>query len=234
MQFRSFRRSAKERRGFRPGSYVLLGLHAAGAGVAGGLPAGIFGVPPDQQLWRVAGPGMASVYSMIMNCGGYVWVESARAEGTPVTVGLPEVGGTGLGVAESADEEASLPKVSGGTVVILEDEAGVRELAARILRERGYRVLEAQNGAEALAGLRGGNFRADLLLTDVVVPDVGIGDLEREVHTILPDLPILYMSGYPRDDILDRGLLSRDQPFIQKPFSTEQLVKEVGRLISGS
>jgi two-component SAPR family response regulator len=74
----------------------------------------------------------------------------------------------------------------------------------------------------------------DLLLTDVVIPDVGIVDLEREVHHLMPDLPILYMSGYPRDDILDRGLLRREQPFIQKPFSTEQLVKEVGRMLPGS
>jgi two-component SAPR family response regulator len=73
-----------------------------------------------------------------------------------------------------------------------------------------------------------------LLLTDVVIPDVGIVDLERAVHDLLPDLPILYMSGYPRDDILDRGLLRSEQPFIQKPFSAEQLVKEVGRMIPGS
>jgi two-component system cell cycle sensor histidine kinase/response regulator CckA len=117
--------------------------------------------------------------------------------------------------------------------MILEDEAGVRELAARILRERGYRVLEAESGAAALAALRDGSRRADLLLTDVVVPDIGVVDLEREVHHLLPGLPILYMSGYPRDDILDRGLLRSEQPFIQKPFSTEQLVLEVGRMISG-
>ena len=82
---------AKERRGFRPGSYVLLGLHASGAGVAGGLPAGIFGVPPDQQLWRVAGPGMASVYSMIMNCGGYVWVAHEGRDAIAFELYFPRV-----------------------------------------------------------------------------------------------------------------------------------------------
>jgi PAS domain S-box-containing protein len=177
------------------------------------------------------GLGLATVYGIVKQSGGYVWVESARSEGTTVTVCLPEVGRKGLGSAEAVEEQASPPLTRGGTVVILEDEAGVRELAARILRERGYRVLEAQTGAEALAGLRDRASRADLLLTDVVVPDVGIGDLEREVHALLPNLPILYMSGYPRDDILDRGLLRREQPFIQKPFNSEQLVKEVGRMI---
>jgi PAS domain S-box-containing protein len=180
------------------------------------------------------GLGLATVYGIVKQSGGYVWVESARSEGTTVTVCLPEAGGKAAGSEQAADRQASLPKARGGTVVILEAEAGGRELAARILRELGYQVLEAENGAEALAGLRGGGPRAALLLTDVVIPDVGIVDLERAVHDLLPDLPILYMSGYPRDDILDRGLLRSEQPFIQKPFSAEQLVKEVGRMIPGS
>ena len=82
---------AKERRGFRPGSYVLLALHASGPGVAGGLPAGIFGVPPDQQLWRAAGPGMASVYSTIMNCGGYAWVAHEGRDAIAFELYFPRV-----------------------------------------------------------------------------------------------------------------------------------------------
>jgi PAS domain S-box-containing protein len=82
---------AKERRGFRQGCYVLLALHAAGPGVAGGLPAGLFGVPPDPQLWRAAGPGMASVYSMIMNCGGYVWVAHEGRDAIAFELYFPRV-----------------------------------------------------------------------------------------------------------------------------------------------
>jgi PAS domain S-box-containing protein len=82
---------AKERRGFRQGCYVLLALHASGPGVAGGLPAGLFGVPPDQQLWRAAGPGMASVYSMIMNCGGYVWVAHEGRDAIAFELYFPRV-----------------------------------------------------------------------------------------------------------------------------------------------
>jgi two-component system cell cycle sensor histidine kinase/response regulator CckA len=182
---------------------------------------------------RGTGLGLATVYGIVKQSGGYVWAESASSEGTTVTVCLPEVGGKTADSMEDEGGRTSLPEASGGTVMILEDEPGVRELAARILRERGYRVLEAESGAAALAALRNGSPRADLLLTDVVVPDIGVVDLEREVHHLLPGLPILYMSGYPRDDILDRGLLRSEQPFIQKPFSTEQLVMEVGRMISG-
>ena len=82
---------AKERRGFRQGSYVLLGLHASGPGVASGLPAGIFGMPPDAQLWRAAGPGMASVYSTIMNAGGYVWIAHEGRDAIAFELYFPRV-----------------------------------------------------------------------------------------------------------------------------------------------
>jgi CheY-like chemotaxis protein len=119
----------------------------------------------------------------------------------------------------------------GETVLVLEDEDGVRELAARVLRDRGYRVVLARNGAEALASLRNDGSGPHLLLTDVIVPDMGTEELACEVHKALPELPILYMSGYPRDDILARGLLRRDQPFLQKPFTSEDLTQEVGRMV---
>jgi CheY-like chemotaxis protein len=135
---------------------------------------------------------------------------------------------------ESAEvsREEPIAHGDGGTVLILEDEDGVRELAARILSEHGYRVVPARNGSEALAALREGASSPGLLLTDVIVPDMGTDELESQVHTLRPDLPILYMSGYPRDEILDRGLLREDQPFLQKPFSGEDLASDVGRMIS--
>jgi DNA-binding NtrC family response regulator len=89
----------------------------------------------------------------------------------------------------------------------------------------------ARNGAEALAGLRVANGGAHLLVTDVIVPDMGTEELEGEVHKVVPALPILYMSGYPREDIVARGLLRRDQAFLQKPFTSEDLAKQVGRMV---
>ena len=119
-------------------------------------------------------------------------------------------------------------------MLILEDEDGVRELAARILGEQGYRVVQAKHGSEVLAALRDGSSDPDLLLTDVVVPDMGTEELEREVRILRPGLPILYMSGYPRDDIIYRGMLREDQPFLQKPFTSEDLTDGVGRMIVAS
>jgi PAS domain S-box-containing protein len=177
------------------------------------------------------GLGLSTVYGIVKQSGGYVWVESSPGEGTSFTVCLPEVRGGG---SESAEEsrEAPMAQGRGGTVLILEDEDGVRELAARILFERGYRVVQARNGSEALAALRDGASSPNLLLTDVIVPDMGTGELEWQVHALRPDLPILYMSGYPRDDIVDRGLLREDQPFLQKPFTSDDLASDVGRMIS--
>jgi PAS domain S-box-containing protein len=177
------------------------------------------------------GLGLSTVYSIVKQSGGYVWVESNPGEGTRFTVCLPEVRS---GDEESAEDSRAQPVAQGkgGTVLILEDEEGVRELAARVLTEHGYRVIPVRNGMEALAALREGEWSPGLLLTDVIVPDMGTEELEGEVHALSPNLPILYMSGYPRDDILDRGLLRQDQPFLQKPFTGEDLAGDVGRMIS--
>jgi CheY-like chemotaxis protein len=176
------------------------------------------------------GLGLSTVYGIIKQSGGYVWVDSNPGEGTTFTICLPEVNAVPNGQEEPPTLEP-MRQARGEKVLILEDEDGVRELTARVLRDRGYEVVLARNGAEALASLHNGRERPDLLLTDVIVPDMGTEELEQEVHKVAPALPILYMSGYPRDDILARGLLRRDQPFLQKPFTSENLAEEVGRMV---
>jgi PAS domain S-box-containing protein len=176
------------------------------------------------------GLGLSTVYGIVKQSGGYVWVDSTPGEGTTFTLCLPEVNAP---PQDQTEPEAAEPKpqAQGETVLILEDEDGVRELTARVLRDKGYEVVLARNGAEALASLRNGGPGPNLLLTDVIVPDMGTEELEGAVRKVAPELPILYMSGYPRDDILARGLLRRDQPFLQKPFTREDLAEEVGRMV---
>jgi two-component system, cell cycle sensor histidine kinase and response regulator CckA len=176
------------------------------------------------------GLGLSTVYGIVKQSGGYVWVESTPGEGTAFTVCLPETEHASARSRSSEPRKRPAPK-GVGTVLILEDEDGVRELAARILRDRGYEVVQARNGAEAITGLQAAGEDLTLLLTDVIVPDMGTGELEEAVRGLRPGLPILYMSGYPRDDILARGLLRSDQPFLQKPFTGEHLAVEVGRMI---
>ncbi len=176
------------------------------------------------------GLGLSTVYGIVKQSGGYVWVESAPGQGTSFSVCLPEVRTAREDVGDESSEAEVLPE-AGGLVLILEDEEAVRELAARILSERGYHVIQARSGAEALALLRERRHRPNLVLTDVIVPDMGMGELEAHVRKLHPDLPILYMSGYPRDDILYRGLLREDQPFLQKPFTGSDLVLEVAKML---
>ena len=215
-----------------PGRYGLISVEDTGHGMDETTLAQVF--EPfftTKAVGLGTGLGLSTVYGIVKQSGGYVWVESNPGEGTRFTVCLPEVRGGGVEHAEESNEEP-VAQGRGVTVLILEDEDGVRELAARALLECGYRVVQARNGKEALAALRDGAWSPGLLLTDVIVPDMGTDELEEQVHTLKPDLPILYMSGYPRDDILDRGLLREDQAFLQKPFTSEDLASDVGRMIS--
>ncbi len=214
-----------------PGRYGLVSVGDTGHGMDETTVAQVF--EPfftTKPVGSGTGLGLSTVYGIVKQSGGYVWVESAPGAGTSFTVCLPEVPGV---AAPQTREPRAVPKTEGrgGTVLIVEDEEGVRELTARMLREGGYRVAQARNGSEALAALQVDAPGPNLLLTDVIVPDMGTGELEWRVHELQPDLPILYMSGYARDDLLRRGLLREDQPFLQKPFTSEDLTSEVGRRI---
>jgi two-component system cell cycle sensor histidine kinase/response regulator CckA len=171
------------------------------------------------------GLGLSTVYGIVKQSGGYVWVESTPGHGTAFTVCLPEV--EAQTPAELPRADAARPDAPGRTVLVIEDEDGVRELAARILADRTHRVLVARSGDEALSELDREPGHVDLVLTDVIVPDIGTDQLAHEVRNRFPEVPILYMSGYPRDEIVQRGLLDGEQPFLQKPFTAQQLTRAV-------
>jgi CheY-like chemotaxis protein len=137
------------------------------------------------------------------------------------------------GEAEGGDQSHHRGAEGGGTVLIVEDEEGVRQLAGRVLGDRGYRVIEARNGAEALEAMDRVAEPVDLVLTDVVVPDLGTAELARRVRQSQGGVPILYMSGYPREDVVQRNLITVDQPFLQKPFTGDELADGVGRVLRG-
>jgi CheY-like chemotaxis protein len=114
-------------------------------------------------------------------------------------------------------------------ILVIEDEDGVRELARRVLEQEGYAAREVRGGAEAVAMLDIAGSEIDLVLSDVIVPDMGTVELERRILERRPDLPILYMSAYSRDEVVGRGLIPAERPFIQKPFTGAELVDVVGR-----
>ena len=215
------------------GQYGLVSVVDTGLGMDAATVARVF--EPfftTKPIGLGTGLGLATVYGIVKQSGGYVWVESTPNAGTTFTISLPEAP-----YPVEIEPAALLARGGGGdgergTVLVIEDEDGVRELAARILTDRGHRVLQARNGDEALAALDQGLAAVDLVVTDVIVPDMGTDRLAQELYLRHPTVPILYMSGYPRDDIVLRGLLRPDQPFLQKPFTGEELAYAVGRYLT--
>ena len=115
--------------------------------------------------------------------------------------------------------------------MIVEDEEMVRELASRGLRALGYRVVEARQGAEALRRLEADPASVDLVISDVVMPEMGGRELARRLALLRPSLPILFISGYTGEDVIDRGLLEPGAPFEQKPFAPDGLARKVREML---
>jgi two-component system, cell cycle sensor histidine kinase and response regulator CckA len=169
------------------------------------------------------GLGLATVYGIVKQSGGYVWVESTPGQGTTVTVSLPQVQRPAEEENGNVARQAHGDACRGGTILIVEDEDGVRDLARRVLEEQGHKILEARNGPEALQTLERSAADLDLVLSDVIVPEIGTNELEQHLRRRRPELPILYMSGYSREEMVGRGLVPPDGPFLQKPFTAEEL-----------
>ena len=166
------------------------------------------------------------VYGIVSQSGGFLSVDSAPEQGTTFTIWFPEV--------EAATDEMPVPPdvPLRGTerIMVVEDEAAVRALAVRVLSEAGYTVLPAPSGRAALDLLAAGE-TVDAVLTDVVMPDMGGGELAERLRELAPTLPILYMSGYTGTDVLRRGFDERGVPFLQKPFSPASLTAGIRHLL---
>jgi PAS domain S-box-containing protein len=206
-----------------PGQYALISVIDTGQGMDPATLQQVF--EPfftTKPVGSGTGLGLATVYGIVKQSGGYVWVESSLGSGTTVTVCLPQAQQQAV-AASSPDAGPPATECKNGTVLVVEDEEGVRELAHRVLEQQGHRVLEARDGNDALTILEEFGAELDLVLSDVIVPGIGTSELDRRVHEVRPDLPIVYMSGYSREDVLDRGLIDRDRSFLQKPFTADEL-----------
>jgi CheY-like chemotaxis protein len=177
-----------------------------------------------KDVGRGSGLGLSTVYGIVKQSDGYVWAYSEPGQGTTFRVYLPLS-------AQAAEDPAApapaLPRASGELILLVEDEDAVREMAARTLLDAGFRVLQAESGARALAGLEAAPDQVALLLTDVVMPGMDGRELATRVARLRPDIPVLYTSGYTDSEILRRGLLDPGAAFLAKPFTTEALVRAV-------
>ena len=178
------------------------------------------------------GLGLSTCYGVVAQQGGHIRVHTLPGKGSTFRTYLPHLPVAGATV-EHADTPHARPRES-TTVLVADDEAGVRKLAARILRTRGYTVLEAASGAEALEVARAWHGRIDLLVTDVVMPEMSGWQLARRLQDERPGLETLYMSGYGENAAGDQAPVDRKVHFLQKPFAAGALVQTVRNLLDAA
>jgi two-component system, cell cycle sensor histidine kinase and response regulator CckA len=213
-----------------PGEYVALVVKDTGTGMDGETREHIF--EPfftTKEKGKGTGLGLATVYGIVKQSGGYIWADSEIGAGSSFQTLLPRV-------EQPVDRKIireALDFGSGGeTVLLVEDDPAVRRMAAEVLRNVGYLVLAAPSGADALRLAARHEGRLDLLLTDVVMPGMTGPELARRFVTQFPAIRILYMSGYTDDAIEKHGLLGRAVKVLQKPFTHDTLAQAV-RVILG-
>ena len=176
------------------------------------------------------GLGLSTVYGIVKQSHGYIWVYSEVGRGTVFKVYLPKVDGEGE--SDRVEPKESEPAGEGAeTVLLAEDECMVRELARMVLESKGYRVIEASDGNEALRACRGYDGPIHLLLTDVVMPRMGGVDLAEQLAVARPDTRILFMSGYAENAIVSQGILKPGASFISKPFRPSLLASKVREVL---
>jgi PAS domain S-box-containing protein len=212
------------------GSYVMLVVSDTGSGMTPEVQARIF--EPfftTKPVGQGTGLGLSTVYGIVKQSDGFIWAYSEPGLGTAFKIYLPEA----TRLVPSPPIAAADGDLRGGaeTILIVEDEAMVRALAARSLREHGYRVVEARTSGEALAYVQENPGGVDLVLSDVVMPAMGGRELSQRLGRVAPAVPVLFMSGYTGEDVVQRGLLDAGAPFEQKPFSPEGLARKIRQLL---
>jgi two-component system, cell cycle sensor histidine kinase and response regulator CckA len=232
------------------GEYVLVEVEDTGSGIAPDIIDKIFDpFYTTKDIGKGTGLGLSTVYGIVKQTGGFIYVESEVGKGTIFRIFLPRyIPGaddvevpqlpetTAPAIAISAADEirgAAVDLTGRGTILLVEDEEGLRALNARGLQSRGYTVIEAGNGLEALAELERQGGHVDVVVSDVVMPEMDGPALMKELKKRKPDIKIIFVSGYA-EDAFDKNLPDRKQfNFLAKPFTLKQLVRVVKETMAG-
>jgi signal transduction histidine kinase/DNA-binding response OmpR family regulator len=231
LTIRTARRTVDGRRaGPAPGSYVELAVSDTGAGIAPEHLAHVF--EPfftTKQVGEGTGLGLATVHGIVSQSQGHIRVESVFGDGATFVVLLPAAPTPGAPPRRAEpDEERSLH----GCVLVVDDEEMVRSILARTLREESYEVLEAANGREALECLAREGGRVDLVVSDVVMPVLGGRELRARLANEYPEVPVVWISGYPHESVFHGPALPEGAPFLQKPIDLQVLTATVRSVLA--
>jgi len=213
------------------GKYVVLAVTDNGCGMDEETQSRIFEpFYTTKELGKGTGLGLATVYGIVRQSGGFIWVYSEIDQGTTLKVYLPRVNDP----ATALPSEQTKRDVRRGTetVLLVENAEPLRALAKEFLKSSGYAVMEADNGKEALQIAKAFSGPIDLLLTDVIMPGMGGKQLAEQLTGLRPATKVLYMSGYPDDGIVKSGILGSGMAFLEKPFTREILLRKVRQALS--
>ncbi len=216
-----------------PGRYVMLAVTDNGCGMDAETQAHVF--EPfftTKEKGKGTGLGLATVYGVVKQSGGYVWVYSEPGRGTSFKIYLPRIEETAVPAGRDGKGEMQIPERGSETILLVEDEKGVRELAREYLASSGYTVIEAEDGHTALelAAMHVGPIH--LLLTDVVMPGISGRELAERVSQIRPGIKIIYMSGYTDQAVVHHGILRNDAVLLQKPFTLMTLAGKLREMLA--
>ncbi|HET7423819.1 MAG TPA: response regulator, partial [Gemmatimonadales bacterium] len=212
----------------REGCYVLIAVTDTGTGMDRATVERIF--EPfftTKEIGKGSGLGLAAVYGIVKQADGYVWARSEPGRGTTIEIYLPRLPAPVV----QPDAGDGSPMQGDETVLLVEDEPHMREIAARALQAEGYRVYQAGNGKEALEVLASHDSTIQLVVSDIAMPVVSGRSLRTQLSDQRADLPVLLISGYSRDDLRRRGLVDDEDQFLQKPFAPQDLARKVREVL---
>jgi PAS domain S-box-containing protein len=216
-----------------PGEYVILSVSDDGSGMDGKIMKKIFDpFFTTKEIGKGTGLGLSTIYGIVKQNHGFINVHSEIGKGTTFSVHLPRFMGT---VAHSAGDNAvPLPRSTGETVLVVEDEEQYLELIETLLAQLGYTVLVATTPGEALNRARGYQGGIDLLITDVVMPEMNGKELGERLQSLHPGCKVMYISGYTPDTVAARGIDEEKDCFLRKPFVLSVLAHKVSEIITES